>query len=308
MKWLHDEFRDLVVKMGMTQDELAAKLGVTRQTVSTWFSGTVPKGIHLMKIWKLLGMKPGSLFLDDEQAVFLTKPLFHSTDPTQRAAQKDESDRLVALYKSLFPKSDAAPLQSAILPSRDACLAKALAQVFRERMTLVEGASPTLAQVLKLLGNLNFCIIPREFPEGLGADAFYVSINYIRVMFINRRAKKDDLARALIHESVHGLRPPVNEELVGGELEAEEHYCDDVVSLVFPAAGSEGEKTLEASMFSMDETSQFVSYLRQHFDVWYGIVKANVDSLSASRLAEVLDIPRIDAEAFVRCVKEDDGL
>lgn len=308
MKWLHDEFRNLVVKMGMTQDGLAEKIGVSRQTVSAWFSGQVPKGIHLMKIWKLLDKKPGSFFQEDEPAMFLTKPLFHATDLTQRAAQKAESERLVALYKSLFPIVDASPLQPAILPSRDACLAKALAVVFRERMQVAGDASPTLAQVLKLLGNLNFCIIPREFPEGLGADAFYVSINYNRVMFINRKARKDDLARALVHESVHGLRPPVSEELAGAELDAEELYCDEVVSLLFPTTGSEGEKTLEASMFSMDETSQFVSYLRRHFDVWYGIVKANVDSLSASRLAEVLDIPRIDAESFVRCVREDDGL
>ena len=57
------------VNAGLSQDEMAAKLGVTREAVASWETGRVKvKDIHLYAICHVTGFNPDDLFLPDRVA------------------------------------------------------------------------------------------------------------------------------------------------------------------------------------------------------------------------------------------------
>lgn len=304
MKWQKEKLRALIKERGLTHDRLAEEIGVSRQTVASWFAGQVPKGLHLMKLWSMLDLAPGSLFLDDTPH-YVTRAMYHTIGAeTRQESVRRETEALIARYVGFFTKKDTSPLQHAIL-SRDAGMAKSLSIVFRKMMGLQDGVLPSLLDILALMAKLDVCVIPRSFPKAISADAFFVTINFKRVIFVDRRCKAFDLAKSLVHESVHAMRPTIAEDADDAEVEKEEKFCEDVVRQTCAGRGAPSEQTLESMMFCMGEVCQFVCFLEKYFPVWYAILKENADSLTASRMAEVLDMPQTDASAFVKCISRD---
>jgi transcriptional regulator with XRE-family HTH domain len=57
-----DELKNLRRRKFLTQKELAAKVGVSYQTVQTWEAGTAqPRLRHIPKLADALGLEPGQL-------------------------------------------------------------------------------------------------------------------------------------------------------------------------------------------------------------------------------------------------------
>ena len=304
MKWQKEKLKALVKERGLTHDQLAVEIGVSRQTVASWFAGQVPKGLHLMKLWSLLQLAPGALFQEDSPH-YITRAMCHTIDkgPSLEKVKK-ETEALVARYAGFFTKKDTSPLQPVIL-SRDTGMAKSLAGSFREIMGLQDGAAPTMFDILALMARLGVCVMPRSFPEEIAADAFFVTVNFKRVIFVNRSCRLSDLTRSLVHESVHAMRPTMTEDADDAEIAKEEKFCEDVVRQTCAGKGTANDQTLEDMMFSLGEACQYVLFLKRHFPVWYAILKDNVSSLTVSRMAEVLDISQTDASAFVKCISGD---
>ena len=301
MKWQKEKLRALIKERGLTHDRLAEEIGVSRQTVASWFAGQVPQGLHLMKLWSLLRLDPGSLFQDDAPHC-VTRAMYHAVgNETSQDEVRRETEALVARYAGFFTRKDTSPLQHVIL-SRDTGMAKSLSVAFRKIMGLPDGVSPSLLDILALMAKLDVCVIPRSFPKAISADAFFVTINFKRVIFVDRSCKAPDLAKSLVHESVHAMRPTVAENADDAEIAKEEKFCEDVVRQTCAGKGALGGQTLEDMMFSFGEVCQFAPFLEKHFPVWYAILKENVGLLTVSRMAEVLDMPQTDASAFVKCI------
>lgn len=304
MKWQKEKLKALVKERGLTHDRLAVEIGVSRPTVASWFAGQVPKGLHLMKLWSLLELPPGALFQDDVPH-YITRAMYHTIEGGPALEKvKEETEALVARYAGFFTKKDTSPLQPVIL-SRDAGMAKSLAASFRKIMEVREGAAPTMFDILALMARLGVCVIPRSFPATISADAFFVTVNFKRVIFVNRSCRVSALVRSLVHESVHAMRPTMPENADDFEIAKEEKFCEDVVRQTCAGKGAASDQTLEDMMFSLGEVSQYVLFLKKHFSVWHAILKENVGSLSVSRMAEVLDISQTDASAFVKCISGD---
>ena len=304
MKWQKEKLKALVKARGLTHDRLAEEIGVSRQTVASWFAGQVPKGLHLMKLWSLLHLAPGSLFQDDAPHC-VTRAMYHAIGvETSQESVRRETEALIARYVGFFTKKDTSPLQHVIL-SRDAGMAKSLSIAFRKIMGLQDGVLPSLLDILALMAKLDVCVIPRSFPKAISADAFFVTVNFKRVIFVDRSCKAVDLARSLVHESVHAMRPTIAENTDDAEVAKEEKFCEDVVRQTCAGKGTPSEQTLEDMMFSLGEVCQFVHFLEKYFPVWYAILKENAALLTVSRMAEVLDLPQTDASAFVKCISKD---
>lgn len=104
MKWQKEKLKMLVKERGLTHDQLAVEIGVSRQTVASWFAGQVPKGLHLMKLWSLLQLAPGALFQEDSPH-YITRAMYHTigNGPSLEKV-KNETEALVARYAGFFTK------------------------------------------------------------------------------------------------------------------------------------------------------------------------------------------------------------
>lgn len=305
MKWQKDKLKDLIKARGLTQDRLAEEIGVSRQTVASWFVDRVPKGLHLMKLWAFLGLEPGALFLDEKRH-YITRAMYHTIEGSRSfETAKKMTEEIAALYAVLFPKEKSSPLQPVIL-SKDAGSAQIVSMVFRKLMGIAEDSAPTFFDILSLMQRLGVCVIPRSIPSEVVADAFYVTINFSRVIFVNWNGKLSELARAMVHESVHALRPVVEDDVADAEISREEKFCEEVVKFVWgKRRNTEQDRTLEELMFSMGEVSQYAQFLQKHFSVWYETLKEQAGSISVSKLSEMLDVSHTDAAAFQKFISAD---
>lgn len=71
---LSEKILDLRKKSGMSQEQLAAELGVSRQTVSKWELGTaIPDTIHIVALSRLFGITTDYLLTDSIPSEHETK-------------------------------------------------------------------------------------------------------------------------------------------------------------------------------------------------------------------------------------------
>ena len=64
MPWSGANLKALAKKKGITLTQLSKDLKVSRQTVTAWTKGKVPKGDHLIELSRIMEINPGYFFLN----------------------------------------------------------------------------------------------------------------------------------------------------------------------------------------------------------------------------------------------------
>ena len=234
MEWLGEKIKNLIKENNISIVKLAVKTGVSRQTVSDWIGGQVPKGNHLIALCKIFNINPDFLFSKGfDESISVPVHRTRRTAKVTAKMQKDAMD-LAKEYDLLF-RNDS---DSGILPvmrgqNRSEKTAKKVAKELRTRAEISEDRPPGYEHVFTLMGNLGIKIIFRNFPEKIKAYAFYTKIHGHRIVFVNNTTNVLDLIFPLLHEAVHAVR---DEYRVNDSFdEDEELFCDMVANYIqFP--------------------------------------------------------------------------
>ncbi len=100
---LHQKILTHRKRMGLSQEELAARLGVSRQAVSKWELGTsTPDPSNIVALAKLFGISTDELLMDEpQQQTYNPQPPPYAPQPS---AQNDFLDRLPGFLGRIIRK------------------------------------------------------------------------------------------------------------------------------------------------------------------------------------------------------------
>jgi len=230
MQWRGDKLQSHITQKGLTQERFADLIGVTRQTLSAWIKGQVPKGVHLIHIWEKLEVEAKEFF--DPPSSPLKSFVMHRTYGASKKsdALTKAANELAGSYSGLFDDTDA-PVLQVFAPQRTDEAAEKLAFELRKLMGLENSSDPPkLQHVFKLFSELKICVILHAFPEEIKDYAFYIQLHGMRVVFVNTEKARMDMTFALLHEIVHAIRSCGHTEDVTDEQE--DKFCDKVAGLV----------------------------------------------------------------------------
>lgn len=234
MEWNGNKLKQRVEDSGFTQESFSKKVGVSRPTYNAWIGGQVPKGIHLIRIWDVLGLEPDELFEPGRPPVRVMPSHRKRGAAKVTHATNREATALAESFAGFFDEADVPVLQP-VAPQRTSESAVKLAVEMRKLMGLNDShMPPSLSQVFGLLAKLGVYVVFNEFSKGIKDYAFYTQIRGNRVVFVNTSTNELDLIFPLLHEAVHAVR-----NVCPGEGEAwdeeEDLFCDRVAGLVqFP--------------------------------------------------------------------------
>lgn len=278
MEWNGNKLRQRVESSGFTQESFSKKVGVSRPTYNAWIGGQVPKGIHLIRIWDVLGLEPDALFESGRPNVRVLP------SHRKRGAAKvtHETNRnataLAESYAGFFDEADVPVLQP-VAPQRTPESAVKLAAEMRKLMGLGDGHTPpALRQVFDLLQKLGVYVVFAKFPEGIKDYAFYTQIKGNRVVFVNTTTNELDLIFPLLHEAVHAVR-----NICPGEGEAwdeeEDLFCDRVAGLVqFPDGYIEDVRAAIQGCEKGHLIDTLTGFAERHHHAIYGLIRRLVES------------------------------
>jgi transcriptional regulator with XRE-family HTH domain len=233
MAWQGENLKELAKERGITITKLSEVLGVSRQTVTDWIKGQIPKGHHLIQLGKVLEANP-SYFFPEEQHIPISIPLHRKRGVAKITEETEqESLQLALLYEKLYREAPDPGLVKVLrVENRDDQNAKAMANLLRD-LSGIETHKPIDYQhTFHLLTSLNIVPIFRYFPENIKAYAFYCEIHKHRVVFVNNHTNVLDLIFPLLHEAIHATR---DEEGNLTNDPDEEEFCDKVANYIqFP--------------------------------------------------------------------------
>ncbi|MCP3931191.1 MAG: ImmA/IrrE family metallo-endopeptidase [Bacteroidetes bacterium] len=234
MAWEGEKIKLLVKENRITFKNLAEQVGVSRQAVSDWTKGNIPKGNHLVTMCKILNVAPGFFFSDDTLEA-ITMPI-HRTRKQAKVNKEMQKDALSLAkgYKNLFRNNDGSYVIPVIrTQGRSTQSAIRIANQLREIAGVKKDEPLDYQHAFSLLHNLGITTIFRDFPEQVKAYAFYTKIYDHRVVFVNNSTNILDLIFPLLHEAVHAIR---DEVYLNGIFDTEEeNFCDDVANHIqFP--------------------------------------------------------------------------
>ena len=234
MSWSGANLKALAKKKGIALTKLSELLKVSRQTVTAWVKGKVPKGDHLIELSRILEINPGYFFFDDETQRIISVPM-HRKRGVAKVTEKTERDafRMAKQYEKLFIEApDPGLVQVLRVTRRDDNNAKTLANKLRELSGIERHLPMDYQHTFHLLSLLNIVTIFRYFPSSVKDYAFYCRIDKHRVVFVNNNTNVLDLIFPLLHETIHAIR---DEEVNAIDDPAEEDFCDLVASYIqFP--------------------------------------------------------------------------
>ncbi|MBL7208147.1 MAG: helix-turn-helix transcriptional regulator, partial [Desulfobacterales bacterium] len=234
MEWLGGKIKYLIKENNSSIVKLAEKTGVSRQTVTDWIKGQVPKGNHLINLCKIFNVNPDFFFSKDfDNSISVPVHRTRRTAKVTSAMQKDVLE-MARTYEVLF-KNDA---NSSVLPvvrvhNRTDEIAKKIAKELRKRAGLSQDIPPDYEHTFSLLAYLGIKVIFRYFPEKIKAYAYYTKIHGHRIVFVNNSTNIIDLIFPILHEAVHAIRDEI--KINDGFDAEEENFCDKVASYIqFP--------------------------------------------------------------------------
>ncbi|MBC8199550.1 MAG: ImmA/IrrE family metallo-endopeptidase [Desulfobacteraceae bacterium] len=234
MEWLGGKIKYLIKENNSSIVKLAEKTGVSRQTVTDWIKGQVPKGNHLINLCKIFNVNPDFFFSKDfDNSISVPVHRTRRTAKVTSAMQKDALE-MARTYEVLF-KNDA---NSSVLPvvrvhNRTDEIAKKIAKELRKRAGLSQDIPPDYEHTFSLLAYLGIKVIFRYFPEKIKAYAYYTKIHGHRIVFVNNSTNIIDLIFPILHEAVHAIRDEI--KINDGFDAEEENFCDKVASYIqFP--------------------------------------------------------------------------
>jgi transcriptional regulator with XRE-family HTH domain len=221
MGWHGENLKVLAKERGITITKLSEVLGVSRQTVTDWIRGQIPKGHHLIQLSKILEASP-SYFFPEEKHIPISIPL-HRKRGVAKITKKTEQEslQLALLYEKLFREApDPGLVRVLRVDSRDDQNAKNMANQLRTLSGIVTYKPIDYEHTFQLLSSLNIVPIFRYFPESIKSYAFYCKIHKHRVVFVNN------------HTNIHAIR---DEEGNLTNDPDEEDFCDKVANYIqFP--------------------------------------------------------------------------
>jgi len=283
MEWNGNKLRQRVESSGFTQESFSKKVGVTRPTYNAWIGGQVPKGIHLIRIWDVLGLEPDALFESGRPNVRVVpshrkRGAAKVTDSTNQAATA-----LAESFAGFFDETDA-PVLQLVATLRTSETAVKLASEMRKLMGLGDGHTPpTLRQVFDLLVKLGVYVVFAKFSEAIKDYAFYTQIKGNRVVFVNTDTNELDLIFPLLHEAVHAVR-----NVCPGEGEAwdaeEDLFCDRVAGLVqFPNGYVEDVRAVIQVCAKGHLIETLKGFSERHHHAIYGLIRRLVEVKALSQ-------------------------
>ena len=298
MNWRGDKLKELVKAKAFTHEAFSEAVGVTRPTYNAWINGQVPKGIHLIKIWKALDVKAEDLFDLSPSAVQIL-PLHRKRGTAKNTETSDRTTRTLAeSFAGLFDDTDVPSLQI-VAPVRSEAAALNVATEMRKLMGLENANTPpTFPQVMHLLDQLKVCAIFTSFPKEIKDYAFYTQLRGSRVVFINTATSVLDLVFPVLHEAVHAIRPVLessNQEDIGRE----EDFCDRVASLVQARDAKlkqKNKQTLRDCLMPHEHVSVYLKNLELFSPRWFALLKKRCSEVTVSKLAEYVDVSHMDAK------------
>jgi transcriptional regulator with XRE-family HTH domain len=271
MAWNGEAIKKRLHELAMTQIALSKKLGVDRVSINNWINGNIPKGLHLIKLCKILGVEP-DYFFGDSIAQKIAIPLHRTTrgkpvtEESQHAAMQ-----LIDEYKSLFAHNESIDLVQRIEGDVfNTKTAKDLALILRKFASIEEGQPISYRSVFNLLDLLKIIPVFRSFPVVLNSYAFYYNINGYRLIFTNTQKNVLDLVFPLLHDTVHVLRDGTSNEY----SEEEERFCDTVANYAQFPDGYVAKIAAELKRKSPGEKINILKqFSKQNGHSLYGIVK-----------------------------------
>lgn len=274
MEWNGGSIKSIAKDKGITLKQLAADIGVSRQSINDWINGQLPKGGHLVTLCQLLETTPNSFFnLDVDNGI--TVPVHRSKGVAKVTTERQEYAYNLAKEYSVFFRNIAEPRIVPVIKTKDTSpeSAKSLAQQLRKRAEVIKGEPITLEETFRLMENLGIHVIIKEFPDTIKAYAFYTNIHSYRVVFVDYNTNVIDLIFALLHEAIHAIRDGEGGE--GAYDKAEEDFCDLVASYIqFPDTYIDfvwnSISELPKKSFQVNQLKKFGE---KYLHALYGIVK-----------------------------------
>jgi transcriptional regulator with XRE-family HTH domain len=230
--WEGERLKDIIRENNLTVTGVAKRLGVSRTAVNDWINGTVPSGLHLVKISRLLSVTPEDFF--SMEATDISIPL-HRKKGTAKIKEpyRSASQALAEEYKNMLRNALPPALVFSLrtVPhEREAQVA--LAMRLREASGIERNRPMDYEGVFRLLIQLGIVTVLRKFPKAIKGYAFYSLIHGHRVIFVNTATNVLDLIFPILHEVIHAIRHRDDEAVFDDK---EEGYCDDIAGLVqFP--------------------------------------------------------------------------
>lgn len=225
MKWNGAKIKDLLEERAISVSGLASAIAVTRQTVHNWLNGSLPKGQDLLKLCDFFKVSADAFFLEQELPITLIAHRTHRR-ATTTPAKIEASRKLAAEYLVFF--KNARPLgmvPSLIDKSTDKEYIREIASSIRKKSAIEAGKTMSYKAAFKLLNELGFFTIFRDFPPDLKSYAFFCMIENNRVVFIDSKTHVLDLIFLILHETIHAIR---TEKAPDNYSEEEESFCDAV--------------------------------------------------------------------------------
>jgi transcriptional regulator with XRE-family HTH domain len=220
---------------GITLLQLAADIGVSRQTVNSWIGGQVPRGQYLVKLCNLLNIQPGTFFSETAENP-ISVPLHRTVrNKPVSPAMRELSKELAEQYLNLFRQAPTASMLPVLrIQKRSLENAQIIADWLRKKSGVDEGKPMDYNSAFRLLAKLGINTVFRTFPGDLQKNsyAFYSRIARQRVVFVNIDTNVLDLIFQILHETVHAVR---DEEPDAIAIDEEEAFCNKVAELTqFP--------------------------------------------------------------------------
>lgn len=272
MEWQGSKLKERLNVAGLTQAALAAKAGVTRQTVVDWINGQVPKGSHLLVICDALDIGPDDLFTEGPSPVQVAPRFRKRRNAKETDAVSKAATDLAQEYAVLLAPGDMPVLQR-VVRRIDEGAAVELARQMRELAGLGDARSPVDYQhAFRLMGALGICVVFRKFPTDLKDYAFYTVVNGQRVVFVNASTNLLDLIFPMLHEAVHAV---VDLEGAGCRSATEEDaFCDKVAGLVqYPDGYVDDVFAAITGRPAGAQVQMLKEFAIRHSHVVYGVVR-----------------------------------
>lgn len=234
MEWNGSGIKELAKAKGLKLNQLADEIGVSRQSVSDWIKGQIPKGIHLVNLCRILEVTP-NVFFDVSDEPPITVPAHRKKANAKVTPERQQYALELAKEYSTFFKNITEPRIVPVIRAKDRSdsSARAVAAELR-KIAGSSGQDPiTQEETFRLMKRLGIHVIVRRFPDTIKAYAFYTKIHSYRAVFVDYNTNVIDLNFALLHEAIHAVR---DEEVVSASYDNEEEtFCDLVANYIqFP--------------------------------------------------------------------------
>ena len=234
MEWNGANIKSIAKEKGITLKQLAADIGVSRQSVGDWVKGQLPKGSHLVSMCKVLDTTPNTFFSISED-IGITVPSHRSKGVAKVTPERQKFALELATEYSVFFRNIKEPRIVPVVRAKDRSdtCARAVAKKLRDLAGATKNEPITLDETFLLMERLGIHVVIREFPDTIKAYAFYTKIHSYRAVFVDYNTNTIDLNFALLHEAIHAIRDEENVE--SSYDEDEELFCDLVANYIqFP--------------------------------------------------------------------------